>query len=34
MNTIDASPHISVGDRVTLVSRRYLFVKMAVRTNT
>jgi hypothetical protein len=34
MNTIDATPHVSVGDGVTLFSQRYLFVKFALRTNT
>ena len=34
MNTIDATPQISRGDRVTLGCRRYLFVKELLRTNT
>src|SRR6266576_2926158 len=34
MNTIDATPHVSVGDRVTLFSQRYPFVKSSLRTNT
>jgi len=34
MNTIDATPHVSVGDMGTLVSEHYLFVKTPLRTNT
>jgi len=34
MNTIDATPHVSVGDGATLFSQHYLFVKFSVRTNT
>src|SRR5882672_178318 len=34
MNTIDATPHVSVGDGATLFSQRYLFVKFSLRTNT
>jgi hypothetical protein len=34
MNTIDATPHVSVGDGATLFSQRYLFVKFSLGTNT
>jgi hypothetical protein len=34
MNTIDATPHVSVGDGATLFSQHYLFVKFSLRTNT
>ena len=34
MNTIDATPHVSVGDGATLFFQRYLFVKISLRTNT
>jgi len=34
MNTIDATPHVSVDDIGTLFSRPYLFVKSPLRTNT
>jgi hypothetical protein len=34
LNTIDATPHVSVGDMGTLFSEHYLFVKISLRTNT
>jgi hypothetical protein len=34
LNTIDATPHVSVGDMGTLFSEHYLFVKIPLRTNT
>jgi hypothetical protein len=34
LNTIDATPCVSVGDMGTLFSQHYLFVKAALRTNT
>ena len=34
MNTIDATPYVSVGDMGTLFSGHYLFVKISLRTNT
>jgi hypothetical protein len=34
MNTIDATPQVSHGDRVTLGCPRYPFVKALLRTNT
>ena len=34
MNTIDATPYVSVGDMGTLFSEHYLFVKISLRTNT
>jgi hypothetical protein len=34
LNTIDATPNVSVGDMGTLFSEHYLFVKISLRTNT
>lgn len=34
MDTVDATPHASVGDRVTLSPACYPFVKLRLRTNT
>jgi len=34
MNTIDATPQLSLGDDVTLFSRHYRLVNLPVRTTT
>src|ERR1700738_4786133 len=34
LDTIDATPHVSVGDDVPLFAAHYLFVKLQLRTNT
>jgi hypothetical protein len=34
LDTIDATPHVSVGDDATLFAAHYLFVKLHLRTNT
>jgi hypothetical protein len=34
MNTIDATPQLSLGVRATLVLERYAFVNLTVRTKT
>jgi hypothetical protein len=34
LDTIDATPHVSVGDDDTLFAPHYLFVKLQLRTNT